>query len=59
MPDHGHGTNPLWNEATVQPDGKFMVGPFNLFMPGLWQFTVSVEAANQADVAVVSFCVEG
>ena len=59
MPDHGHGTNPLWNEGTVQPDGKYMVGPFNLFMPGLWQFTVSVEAANQTDVAIVSFCVEG
>jgi hypothetical protein len=59
MPDHGHGTNPLWNDATVQPDGTYQVGPFNLFMPGLWQFTVSVEAANQNDTAVVSFCVEG
>jgi hypothetical protein len=59
MPDHGHGTNPLWNDGTVQSDGKYLVGPFNLFMPGLWQFTVSVEAANQTDTAVVSFCVEG
>jgi hypothetical protein len=58
MPDHGHGTNPLWNDAT-EVDGKFEVGPFNLFMPGLWQFTVSVEAQNQTDSALVSFCVEG
>ncbi len=59
MPDHGHGTNPLWNPATEQPDGEFEVGPFNLFMPGLWQFTVEVTTPTQTDTAVVSFCVQG
>jgi hypothetical protein len=59
MPDHGHGTNPLWNEATAAQDGTFEVGPFNLFMPGLWEFTISVEAENQTDTALVAFCVEG
>ena len=59
MPDHGHGTNPLWNDGTEQADGRFQVGPFNLFMPGLWQFTISVEAQNQSDTALVSFCIEG
>ena len=58
MPDHGHGTNPLWNDATAT-DSKFEVGPFNLFMPGLWEFTVSVEAQNQADTALVAFCIKG
>jgi hypothetical protein len=58
MPDHGHGTNPLWNDATGA-GGTYEVGPFNLFMPGLWQFTVSVETQSQTDSALVAFCVEG
>ena len=59
MPDHGHGTNPLWNEAAPM-NARYMVGPMNLFMPGLWEFTISVEANTQAaDTAVMKFCVEG
>jgi len=49
----------LWNEGAAQPDGKFEVGPFNLFMPGLWEFTISVEAQNQTDTALVAFCIVG
>lgn len=59
MPDHGHGTNPLWTEAEDMGDGMYSVGPFDLFMGGLWEFTVEAGPAADADTAKLSFCLEG
>jgi hypothetical protein len=58
MPDHGHGTTPLYHVGVLDADA-FEVGPFDLFMGGFWQFTVLVEQAGGEDPAVFGFCVEG
>lgn len=59
MPDHGHGTNPLWNEARSMSQGTYEVGAFNLFMGGFWEFTFQVEDGADLDSGHVGFCIEG
>ncbi|MEQ8277597.1 MAG: FixH family protein [Deltaproteobacteria bacterium] len=59
MPDHGHGTNPLWNDARPMNGGGYEVGAFDLFMGGFWQFTFRVDQAGNTDEGVVGFCIEG
>jgi hypothetical protein len=59
MPDHGHGTRPLWNESELLPvSGRRRVGPFNLFMPGLWQFTIEATIDGVTEEAIVAFCIQ-
>ncbi|MCA9551808.1 MAG: hypothetical protein KC933_17355 [Myxococcales bacterium] len=58
MPDHGHGTTPLFHDGEV--DGEVIeVGPFDLHMAGFWELTVLVERAGAEDPVVFAFCVEG
>ena len=61
MPLHGHGTTPL--EFPGVPTGElgtFTVGPFDLFMPGQWQMTVTVtRSSGEEDAAIFSFDVQG
>ena len=61
MPDHGHGTTPADFEGRPSGEaGTFEVGPFNLFMPGLWEVTVEVTGPGGGeDRAVFRFDVEG
>ncbi len=59
MPDHGHGTNPLWSEARSMNGGTYEVGAFDLFMGGFWEFTFQVEDGASMDVGRVGFCIEG
>lgn len=59
MPDHGHGT-PI--DVVVTPDdgdGRYGVGPVNLWMPGLWEVTVDAQSSAGDDSAVFAFCIEG
>jgi len=61
MPGHGHGTNPLTydGEATGEA-GTWMVGPFDLFMPGVWEFTITVERAGAEPTSTLfRLCIEG
>ncbi|MEP6860887.1 MAG: FixH family protein [Deltaproteobacteria bacterium] len=56
MPAHQHGS-PI--TATVMPTGnpgEYTMGPINLWMPGVWETTISVKSPT-ADRAVYSFCV--
>jgi hypothetical protein len=59
MPDHGHGTSPNNISATMKGSGAYEIGPFNLFMGGLWEFTFTVDRAGATDTAKFAFCVEG
>lgn len=59
MPLHGHGTSPPENAATFSSDGTYEAGPFDLFMPGLWESTVTIEAGETRDSAIFSFELEG
>jgi hypothetical protein len=60
MPDHGHGSNPphLFPTATGVA-GQYQITDMDLFMSGLWQFTVRVERGADSDELVFSFCIEG
>jgi hypothetical protein len=57
MPDHGHGTSRV-PEVTAS-GGGFQVRPVNLFMPGLWEVTLSAQSSAGTDSTVFGFCIEG
>ncbi len=58
MPDHGHGTNPLWNDPVESSEpGRPQFGPFNLYMSGLWEFTIHASAGATEDEATLAFCI--
>jgi len=60
MPDHGHGTTPLFFDAKrPQPDQAFDLGPFDFFMPGYWTLTFSIESESITDEVIFGFCIEG
>ena len=59
MPDHGHGTSPNNLSATPQDQGRYQVGPFDIFMGGLWEFTFTIGRGGSKDTAKFAFCVEG
>lgn len=60
MPDHGHGT-PVIAEATATGEsGTYEVTPVNLWMPGLWQVSISAsDDSGMLDTAVFAFCIDG
>lgn len=58
MPDHGHGTSVV-PQVTPAADGTYGIAPLYLFMAGLWQITLNVQAGATTDVAVFSFCIQG
>ncbi len=58
MPLHGHGTSPADYTATFGEDGTYQVGPFDLFMPGVWETTVKVEGEVK-DSVMFAFELEG
>ncbi|MCP4443864.1 MAG: hypothetical protein GY811_00780 [Myxococcales bacterium] len=58
MPDHGHGT-PQPPEPVAGGDvGSFEMGPFDLWMPGVWQLHVTMEHEGGTSVATLTFCIE-
>ena len=59
MPLHGHGLNGSeWVTGADQGDGSYVVETFDLFMPGLWEFTIAVSEDRENSV-VFNFCAEG
>lgn len=60
MPDHGHGSSirAVVTEAS-SGGGEYAISPINLWMPGLWQVTLSTEAAGVTDDIVLGFCIAG
>lgn len=60
MPAHGHGTSPADYQGTLSEDGTYEVGPFDLFMPGVWELTVTVTGSDDTeDMATFTFELEG
>lgn len=58
MPDHGHGTpQPPLPEAGVET-GTFSMGPFDLWMPGIWELRFSVDREGTISLATMTFCLE-
>lgn len=59
MPDHGH-TSPIKPQSVPMGDGVYQVSPVNLFMPGVWEVTLTVAAPGEKDQAVkFTFCIDG
>jgi len=67
MPEHNHGSTPADYVGIAVLDAdtpRFEVGPFDLFMPGLWEVTVTVQSdslasSNGTDEVMFVFDLEG
>ena len=62
MPAHDHGTSPADFVGLSADQVTWTVGPFDLFMPGLWELRVSIQPINSTDSerqVIIPFCVEG
>lgn len=58
MPEHQHGTDPLWTEATPNANTlRHRAGPFDLFMNGLWELTIEATLGGVTDQATMAFCI--
>lgn len=59
MRDHGHGSSIRCEVEHGSEPGTYVLTPVNLFMPGLWDVTIELVAADEpADEVVFSFCVD-
>ena len=58
MPDHGHGTAIPVGIQPLPEAGQYELAPVNLWMPALWEITLSVTSAP-TDSAVFRFCIPG
>ena len=59
MPDHGHGSMSV-PVCTAKGGGVWQVAPVNLFMPGVWRFTFTVQRPGALPVkAVFHLCIAG
>lgn len=58
MPDHFHGTSIRCEVTPGEVPGEYVLEPLNLFMPGLWEITVSLERDDLDDDVLFSFCVD-
>lgn len=58
MPDHGHGT-PVPVEITDEGEGNYTADPLNMWMPGLWDVTITASDGADTDDVIFSFCVQG
>ncbi len=59
MPAHGHGTTPPRHTATSAAEGLYRVGPFALFMPGVWELRFHLTRGAVADEVSFRFRIEG
>ncbi|HEY2515142.1 MAG TPA: FixH family protein [Polyangiaceae bacterium] len=64
MPDHGHGSS-ITPQIAPLGGGKYDITLINLFMPGIWQITLTLATpgdggqAQAIDSAVFTFCISG
>ncbi|MGH7269495.1 MAG: FixH family protein, partial [Polyangiaceae bacterium] len=57
MPEHAHG----WTKATTMSEGSgaYEIDNLYLFMPGVWQVTLTAQSGSLTDSTVFSFCLGG
>jgi hypothetical protein len=56
MPDHSHGT--LRVDVTPMPEaGQYRLAPITLWMAGLWEITIDVQAGAVRDSTIYRFCI--
>ncbi len=60
MPDHGHGSSIVPQSTWMKSNGTYDITLVNLFMPGVWQITFTVQPlGGTPDTVVFTFCVDG
>lgn len=58
MPSHQHGS-PIKVEVTPMGDpGMYTLEPVNLWMPGVWETTITATSGTTTDSAIYKFCIE-
>lgn len=57
MPDHQHGSGKTVIVAPMAQAGHYELSPINLWMPGLWETTISASSASGSDTVVFRFCI--
>ncbi len=58
MPDHMHGTPKVVAITPMPTAGQYQLSPVNMWMPGLWQTTITASATGgPADTVVYSICI--
>ena len=60
MPGHGHGTFPTtFTAKSVDNNGHYTLGPFDLLMPGTWLMTFTVTTPGGASAVFdAGYCIE-
>ena len=62
MPDHNHGTGIVASVNETSTPGTYDASPVNLFMPGVWEVTITARPAGggaaDTDAAKFTFCVD-
>jgi hypothetical protein len=59
MPSHGHGSFPPTTTAQDKGDGRYQLNEMDLFMPGIWQVEIRIEADGWTDTVYYNFDLEG
>lgn len=60
MPDHAHGSSVVPSVAPTGEPGGYAISGLELFMPGVWQITISIAVQGvEFDVVRLTFCVRG
>jgi YtkA-like protein len=57
MPAHQHGTPKQVIITPTGTTGQYQLTPVNMWMPGVWETTISVTSGAPADSAVFKFCI--
>ena len=59
MPDHQHGTPITVGVEAMPTPGQYKLTPINMWMPGLWEVTISASAGEPPveDSVVFRFCI--
>ena len=57
MPDHQHGSGKTVVVEPMTEAGQYELAPVNLWMPGLWETTISASSATGTDSVVFRFCI--
>lgn len=58
MPDHGHGTPEPPQPTTGTEAGEFNMGPFDLWMPGIWELNIEADHGDQTSAYSFTFCIQ-
>jgi hypothetical protein len=58
MPDHGHGTPRPPVPIDGADVGGYDMGPFDLWMPGIWELRLAVDHDGATSTATFTFCIE-